>query len=471
MKHLIMLLAAAAIIVVSWWLIGEISHRRDAPPTIQIPQNLADKPGLIRSANQLWDAKPDYFDSRQVATFLKLLVQNLDDDSWRAVSGAAYFAWSGLRGSPSVRPQLLELDESLLPKFVGSGALPEIEGLVRIADEKAFDSLKISQTLEKYVAVPLPPGSFPGSRQEEIIASSIHVNAYPRAEQLMGKLVWSEGGDAADKSSLARLKYVIDACRPSPTGARVLSRNVEAWSICGGDIVGRLLLQPNLEDVALAVIDSFEQSPASPKLTETFSETATIPGADPYWSKVLYRTVPGLVGATAARISVVARLTHEYSSCFKKPTFEFLLWMKTGTLTEQWRPNDPIRAIGFYERSRSVAVTDTHRVLVAQKLIALCGKAYEFTQGRTIAEETAKAVTDPEQAKAAALLLQEAKKKEEADLARVKLQEKAIDLDQRRGRLQAMKDNLAAAKRAGRPPEQVQAIQTAIKDLEKRLTE
>lgn len=471
MKHLVMLLAAATVMVVAWWVIREISGRRPDPHTIYIPQNPADKPGLVRSAYQLWDARPDYYDPAQVASFLKLLAQHLDDDSWRAVSAPSFFAWGHLRGNAAIRPQFLEMEDLLLEKFLKTGALQEVAALVRMAEEKAFDTVKLTAALEKHVLAPLEPGTFPESRQELIIASAIRANALEKAALWIGKLSWNGPETPEDKNAVGRLSAVLGYCRPQKTGNRLLSKGVSAWQSASTDIVGRDLLQPNLEELTLAALDGFEATPASPVIGESFGESVTAPGADPFWAKVLSRTIPSLVKGTGARISVVAELTRLYSTRFKKPVFEFQFWMKVGALAQQWMENDPLRATEFYTRARSAATTDLQRVLVAQKLTALYSKANEFPTARTIAEETEKAVADPEQKKSAALLVADARKKESADLVRVQLQEKAIDLDRRRGRLQSMKDNLSAAKRSGRPTEQLQAIEKEIKTLELQLTE
>lgn len=470
MKQLIILVVGVVLLLASWWILGLIMGAPSGPAKLILPTDPNDKPALIRSAHQLWRATPDYYDSAEVLAFLGRLCDSLDRNQWRAVTAASFFAWENQRGIVGSRGLLTQLNAKLLPRFANEGTLADLEGLIRVANTGAFDAAPINALLEGIVSAPLPASGYDDTRASEVIAASIRIRDLKRAKMFLGKLKWTEGASAEAKAPVGHVHAIVDLCLAVDAGKYDFPAVVREWSSQGEGIVGRTALRPVLEEVGLLLLQTTEPSKGS-RIAEHFTASAGVPDAESYWSRVVARIIPGCTQGDEIKNNNLGILIVAYGKKFEKPDFAFVTWMNIAELTLKEAPEDPLRSVALFDRALAAAQTDDQRIQAVQKVVAGCMKVLEFARARKAWAQTSALVKLPESKRKMDALQEELKKKEAADRERVVKQEKAIDLDRRRGRLQAMKDKLSAAKRSGRPAEELVAIEQVIKDLQKDVIE
>ena len=470
MKQLIILVVGVILLLASWWILGLIMGAPSGPAKLILPADPNDKPALIRSAHQLWQATPDHYESTDVLAFLGRLCDALDRNQWRSVTAPAYFAWENQRGIVGSRGLLTQLNGKLLPRFANDGTLADLEGLIRVANTGAFDSAPINTLLEGVVSTPLPVSGYDDTRASEVIAASIRTRDLKRAKMFLGKLKWTEGATAEAKASVGHVHAIVDLCLAVDAGKYDFPAVVREWASQGEGYVGRTALRPVLEEVGLRLLQASEPA-ACARIADHFAASAGLTESESYWNRVVARIIPACTQGDEIRNNNLGVLIEAFGKKFEKPDFAFTTWMNVAELTLKEAPEDSLRSVALFERALALARTDDQRVQAVQKVVAGCMKVLEFARARKAWERTSALVKLPEAKRKMDALQDELKKKEAADRERVVKQEKAIDLDRRRGRLQAMKDKLSAAKRSGRPAEELVAIEQVIKDLQKDVIE
>jgi hypothetical protein len=470
-KHLGVLGGAVLILVASWWLFGRGLGRPPGPAKIVLPANVNDRPALIRAAHQLWEAEPGHFDAVQCLAFLKLLNDSLDDAQWRAVEAPVSFAWRNHRGITWIRGTLVTLNEKLLPRMVRAGSMADLEMLIQCSNERTFDSAPIDKALSEIAKAPLPKAGYSGSRFSELVAAAIRAGDLKRAKAWLAGLSWEEGTPDNAKAPAARVVAIVDLCLAGLSGRFDLAAVIREWQGQGDDAIGRTALRPVLEQVAARAIRGQNGDAPLLRIEDLFAQGSEEAGAEEYWDRAILHSYPDLVDAVDVTVTRVAVLLRLYGARFKKPEYEYDTWMKVGDQIVKSSPGDPLRAVKYFDRGAQSATSDARRVAAAKKSSAGYLKALEFEKAKGAAQVVSDAVTEEAARKEMDLLLADIRKKLLADQARVAKQKQAIDLDLRRGRLQAMKDKLSAAKKYGRPQEEIRAIEAEIKVIEKQLTE
>jgi hypothetical protein len=470
LKHLLWLAVAVAAMVAAWLVFFSSRPGPQGPVPLVIPKVLNDQHALVRSAHQLWKATPGYYDSFECANFIKLLAENLDDQNWAAVSAAAYFAWANLRSITEVRSRLLQVDEVLVPRFARTGSVTEIEGLIQTSNARMFDRDLINRSLREVLSSPVPATGFSGSRHEDYIAAAIRLDDLDRAREYVAKVVWPKELGPEARAGLDRMVSVIDLCSKGRGGVFDLPQVVRLWQSYASDSTGRRSLRPVLENIGYKSIweDSRE---ARDRGLAMFSGSASEEGAQGYWERILQKSVSPLLSAGTNQINGLANILNEYGTRFRLPAYSCQYWLQVGKTQAKETPNDPLRAVLFFERACASADRDENRLSATKGIVDGCIKAYEFARAKTWVEDSLSRVKDPKIKLELTALFDQVAKKMAEDRARVAKQEKAIDLDLRRGRLQAMKDKLAAAKRSGRPSDELVAIERAIRELQREVTE
>jgi len=466
LKHLVILAAAVIAILGAWLVLGLMSGSTGSTVALIIPTDQTDKISLIRSAHQLWKAKPNYYDSQKVFDLIRLLDEQLDDEQWRAVSAPVFYAWENHRAVDSVRGLLVLRNKTLLPRWTRAGTASDLEGLVRAANQAAFDAAAINEALGNAAAVPVQADGYEASRISEIVAASIRARDLRRAKTYLAQLHWGEGVPGEARVPAEKVNTVVDLCLSVDSGKYDLVGVVRAWG--GQDsVMGRTVFRPILEEVALRSM----QGRQGPRVADLFADSANEEKAEAYWDKVIVRFIPRCAEGDETKNGNLSSLLVAFGAKYKRPDFAFRIWMKVAALAVKSSPEDPLRAVLLFERALSMAVTDAHRVAAAKGAAEGYAKALEFRKAVEVLQQIGSQLHGDEEEKEFGILLEEAKKKEKADQERVAKQEVAIDLDRRRGRLQAMKDKLVAAKRSGRPGDELRAIEGVIHTLEKELTE
>jgi tetratricopeptide (TPR) repeat protein len=468
-KPLAILLGAVLFLLTAWWLIGRGFHGPQGPAPLILPSDPRDKPGLIRAAHQLWRATPDYFDPAAVFAFIQRLNDSLDDDQWKAVSSPVFFAWENHRKMVSRRPALTALNVALLPRWIRSGSMSDLEGLIRVANEKSFDSGSIDTVLQTLATAPLPPSGYDGSRFSELAAAAIRIGDFKRAKAYLKMIAWTAGTEEDLKKPAALVADIIELCLLAETGRYNLPAVVQAWDAQGADAIGRTALRPVLEDIALRALRGTENPGAS--ILPLFEASQSVEGADGYWDRVVGRFMPNCLDGNENKISALATLSSAYGARFERPDYAFRLFMKAGPMIEKSSPGDPLRAVRLFEVAAAVAPSDAGLAEATRRAAAGQMKALEFPRARKGVESALAKVKDSEAVKALQALLEEVLKKQKADDDRVAKTRKEIDLNRTQNRLSGYKDRLAAARKAGRPQEELESLQRVIKILEKEITE
>jgi len=470
-KQLLVLVAGVLVILGAWWLVGLFGKSATGPAQLVLPADLNDKPALIRSANQLWNAHPGYYDSAACIGLLARLAESLDDQQWRAVTSPVFFAWENLRTMTEVRGSLSSLNQKLLRRFASNGTTYDLNGLVRASNAKSFDAAAINAALDAIVAVPLPPSGLEGTRLLDLVVASLWAGDVPRAKGYLSSVRWESAPGADATSFLDRLKSMIDVTLAAANGKLDGLAMVRCWQEQGASPAGRSVLRPILEGLALQVMETSDPLGAGIKPTDLFAASAAEPGAEHFWNRIATRFVGSCAQGSEMKNANMAGLLARYSEKFKKPDYGVPFWMKAGTLVLTHFPGDPLRAVKLFERALAASLTDAQRIEAIRNIVPACLKAQEFLKARSVVEAGLARVTDAAIKKELEALLADVRKRTTADEARVELQKKSIDRDLRRGRLQNMKDVLVEARKSGRPPEQLQALERAIRDLEKDVTE
>jgi hypothetical protein len=206
---------------------------------------------------------------------------------------------------------------------------------------------------------------------------------------------------------------------------------------------------------------------ASPKIGEWFEKSAAESGAEALWERVFVKLDQRMLSAGNAVVLDASGLARAFQERYSRKGFEYAFWMRVAERQSNATPDDPTRTTAFYDRARIAAVTDEQRVRAFQSSAAGYLKMLDFEGVRKSADETAAAVQDPALKKELEPILADIAKREAADRDQVSRQEKSIEMDRRKGRLDRMKELLARSRKEEKPPGQVRAIEQALRDLEK----
>jgi hypothetical protein len=340
---------------------------------------------------------------------------------------------------------------------------------MRAANEGSFDTTKLNEALLQAVEAPLPPAGWAGSRAEALAVAALVVDDITRTQDYLAKFKGSESPGVA--AGLQRLNGILELREKFKTGRPELDALIKTWNAQGEDLLGRQSLRPLLEGLASGLVNENSTKVVPLNIGEYLTGTAAAPGAEEFWTRVLASMVPSLMTASDPKTNDFGVLAGLFEILFKKPGYAFTIWMRAAELQATTTPLDPTRATSFYERAWAAAINDEQRVRSAKLAIAGYMKVYEFVRARAVADATAKDLKDPAQKKLLDPVLAELNEKESKDAKRVAVQEKQIELNRRQGRLQNMKDLLVRAKRDKKPTEEIQALEQAVRDLEREVSE
>jgi len=470
-RQLIVLTAGVLLIVGAWWVTNKVAGQPPEPAKLALPPDQADKPALIRSAQQLYWARPGVFDPLDVIAFLRRLNESLDDNQWRAVSAVAFFAWENQRASVPTRVALSKLNETLLRRFARCGSISDLIGLVNHANENAFDGVPINSVLDELTDDAVGKAGYDEMRLSELIAATVFVRDLKRAKGYLGKVKWEPEAPPEAKATVELWTAAVNLCESAERGLVDLPPTVRTWHSMGAFALGRSVFRPVLEEIALRLLDTWEGRGDKPKLDEIFSSSAAEVGGEGYWNRIVERYGPSCITASGAKVDNLATLAAAYGSRFKKPAYAYQVWNKAAEANAKSSPQEPLRTVEFLERAFVAAPDDARRTETLKEISRLTLKAKEYERARKRIEAGMSSVSDPEFKEKLADLLSDVKKKVAEDNRRVDQYQKDVDLDRRRGRLKIMREYLAKAQKDKRSPEAIRNIEEKIRELEKDVTE
>lgn len=463
--------ATAAVCIAAGWLVGRFQTGATGSTEFAISPTPEPPATLVRRAHLLWQATPDRHDGRDVLRFLSHLAERLDDASWWAVSGPVLHAWNQAHQSGALEGPLEDANKILLPRFLRSSGVEEVSSLLARVNSSSSDAGQIQEHLEKAVAGTLPPAGFAGSAPERIIAAVVRNGDLGRAGTYLSKLSWPNGTADADRTKdLQSVRDVVEVGLAAAEGKIDLPRLIRAWLRHSSAPLGRSCFQPSLENAVLATVGPSDPKLVRPRIEELFQASASEPGAEAFWARILFRLRPHLLRSGEVAILDAAGLARSYAARYQKPGFEFEFWMAVGDLSWRWSPDDPRRAARLYRRALGCAGSDKDRGAAVKQFAFQCQRAGDAESALLAVRETFEAVKDPgvrtELSQLTDEVMNSALKSSKEAAAR-----RQADRERKLKVIAQMRELLLKAQKENRPEEELRSIQSVITEVEAQLQE
>ncbi len=471
MRQVLALVAGVVVLLLLWVLFGLIGPSQDAQAHLSLPKDPKDRSSLLRSAHQLWRAKPSYYDPVRCAALIEMLVAGLEDDQWRAIASPVLFAWEQLRGDPAARESLAKLGNKPFDRAARSGSITDLETMIRIAKTHSTDRAAIQKVFDSLASEPVGSTGFSGAPLSRLLGAAVRAKEFERAKELLSLAKWGEPVRVEMETASSRTRTMLDLCLAAEAGRFEFPKIVNSWVEQDGGQVERTVFRNALESIALGVLGKYDPVKPLLSLSDFYSTSMEVSGGALYWEKVISRFLESSVLGDEAKNGAVGVLLDLHEVRVNRPGYAFDFWEMAAARSRRLHPNEPIRAVRLQERAFVAARSDAARLTAFREILSGYAKAKEYGRARAAGVERLPAIKDPVLNKEAALLLEGVQKSFTEERARAVKTEKEIEQDRRRGRLNTMREMLTHARKVGRPAGEIEAIEKSIKEIERQVTE
>lgn len=487
MKYLGLLALAVVLLLGTWFVLGPgpSDAGRPAPPSvskpaptpagaIRIPTDTKDKPSLARSAPQLWKVAPDRLLAPQCLELMKLLTSSLDDQSFKTVAKPMFFGWEHLRKFEEVRPSVMELSESLVPRFARLEDVSIIEALVKIASSGGHDASLVDRALNDVASGQLRAIGYILSQLSVLVAASMRAGDFERAKRYLATPGWSKKTPPPYRVPVERMRAAIEFFERGIPNRLNVHALVKEWSVTGTgeiakDTLSRDTARDLLEKLGMSAVEASERQPEALDLEDLLRQSGELVEAKGYWGAVLGKLVARTVSAADARTSTVAALARAYSNSYGEPHFEMDLWLRLAEEGPQGKGMPVLAGAEYLKKAVASARDDARRIEVIRKLGDCYLQAKDASNARKVVEDGLALVSDTHFRVQLAGYAEEVRKKDAENQARIAAERIEIERTRVKGRLDYMKEQLAEARRRERPAEDLRSIEEVVADLERQL--
>ncbi len=471
MKQLVILLSAVVLVVGGWLLVSSWTRSAGRFAPLVVPDASAAPATLARSADQLWNAKPRFFQPETVVSFVMLLGERLDDGSLRAVAAPVFFAWREHRTLPAVKAAMPKVNTVLLPRLARWVSLGDLETLVRIAAGKQPDAKQVDAVLSSIAAEPIPAQGFSGSRALDLITASLRVRQFERASSYLEKLSWPASVSSGDRETrLKPIRRLIELCSKDSTGKEEVVEAVALWHAMDSDRHTRRHVREILEDVALTAIKEMEIRQRGREVGALLSASCKRDDARRYWDRVIGRKIGSVPISGTERTAGFGSLLKAFEQRFGETGYECLSWFKVAELAREKKPREPLLRATYLRLALAAAPDDWFKWRAAQAWAAEMRAAGEVAQGLDVVRETAATIEDPELRSALDAVAYHLERDVAADDERVAKEKVVVDQDRLRGQIRHLEEQLSVFRRMKRPAD-VAALERVIQKLEEKISE
>jgi hypothetical protein len=470
-KQLVILVAVVIVLVGAWLIVRGVS-KPSATETgtgfavLETPADPTDKPALIRSAHQLWNASSGRYEASRVDGLIRLLHDALDDQEWRAVSAGVTYAWLGLRQVVAYRAKLSQLNERLLDRIVRVGSMSELEDLIRVANNNSFDAERIDQALN---------GSFlPGGRVRsmELVTAAVRFGDWNRARAWLDRLSSHPEATEDDAAFAARMGSVVDVGRMAAVDRKYdLPALIAAWAWIDGDPVVARWTRSVLLGIGMKALHADPEKRGGWKDPELLSRTAGMAGARSFWDKVIARLQLEVAKDIYADIPRLEALAKTYGGEYGMPDFAARVWLRVTELgAERWWGNS-LWVVEHLKRALATVNDEALKTVIIQRMVDQFLEAREYGRAREFVDRIVKEIKGEANLKTLEPLIADVRQKDDADKARVAKEKQIHERQRLQGQLKYMQEQIERARRQGRTPADILSMENVKQELEKKLTE
>ncbi len=462
------LAGAVLLIVAAWLLFGPRGGGAKAPPPLQIPIDLADRPGLLNAAEQFRSYEPTPADVARGMLFLKILSENLTEAEWPRAAEAVFIAWQRIHRTPGSHQDLEPFAGELLARLAPHLATAQYEQFIRSIRQGDFYAPRIDAALDQVAREPVPSSGYGGSKLEALVQASVRAGDFDRAQRWLHRARFAADAPEEARSTVERQRKAMDLHSLALAGRPEMAKAVSEWAKAPQDPVTAAPLLA----AGLGLARSGRETGGFARLREAMEATREVEAAPRYWEAVidsLVRTLPK--EGQYSYSDLLDALAGEYVKAFKAPAFAFEFWTKLAEANKDKTPGEAMWRVECLKRAYPGAPDDAARLALLRRIAGECREAQAHGPGREVLE-TLSAKLEGEAAKAeAGGLLDELRKKEQADLALAARQSENRDLNAAQEHVRALKQHLEDARKRNLPRDVIERMERSIREMERKLAE
>jgi hypothetical protein len=428
---------------------------------------------LLASAQQLRSA--ELYDPKDCSRLLKSLVITLTQDEWHDAAPSVLSGWKVLVLREEGRLLVAPYEDALLDRLLRNSDPEILDALFVEAAKDPKNAARVTLRVDRLFGEAVSAAEFEASQQAAVIFAFMRRNEFRHAQEYLSKVQWPAGGAGNAKTSALRVEACVDICERAERGFYEIVPIIRSWSAAHAipskpDSAAQTAVRSSLEAITCRVVKPGGVRAGLPACAKLVEDSVGVPHAEEFWDRLLEIIARNKAETFEDRMEASAPFLNMFSSKFKDSKFECRYWVDLSADIPKDR-SALSRRIACFSHALQVAPDDATRADLAQQLAGEHEGLADFAGARHVLEGTSTKVSAAAAKEALAGALRSLKRKEELENLRRREEDQRIERERAKGRLSFMKDELARARKANKPPEDIQSLEGVVRNLEREVGE
>jgi hypothetical protein len=484
MKYLAILAGAVLLIISVWLIIGRHQGGGDPTPAGRVvlengvplekldSSNLRDSLAVQKGAHALVHASRNRSQAAECVGYLNTLCDSLVDPHWNTASPEILTAWDHLRGYPEVEGALAALEPKMIARWTRSGTVNSLESLVKISIQANRTGDRVKTALDTMAQVPIR--GYQDSRPALLVVASLRAKELGRAKGYLAAVVWDSTAPESEKSLHGWVSRAVDDALRAQSGTPDMASVVLHWNeakkegaskdpLCREAVVGLLL------NIGTAQVRSLALSEDGGQLAQLVKQSATQAEAAVYWASVIRELQDSSTDSASVKTGLLAPTLKAYSLAFERSNLESETWITLAHRDAEQKKrqlHQRVQCLDWMRRALAAAPSDDLKVDIIRELKKAYSDLHEYKTGHEVVNEALASVSDPDKRGSLQSLVKDLEQEELSEGRRVQETTQKIEQSRLSGQLAYMKERLQEARKSGKPADDINSLESMVKDLE-----